>query len=171
MGIESVPTVFLVYKGNVVDSFTGLPNEKRLNEFFSSIELLKRIGEDDEIMRSLLRGADEWMNKKQWEQAENMFHEAMSYEKWRNKYGAIIKLGLGNEYILNIAICAYNKNNYDLTEKLIKELNEKWEKDLKADEDIRKRVSNLEIKVMSRKNPDLILSKFEDNFSRKPGKS
>ena len=95
MGIESVPAVFLVYKGNVVDSFTGFPNEKRLEEFFGSINLLKSIGENDDIIRSLLKGADEWMNKNQWDQAENMFNEALSYEKWRNKYGAIIKLGLG----------------------------------------------------------------------------
>ena len=80
MGIESVPTVFLVYKGNVVDSFTGLPNDKRLMN--SLVRLIcERIGEEDEIMKSLLRGADEWMNKKQWDQAENMFNGAMSYEK------------------------------------------------------------------------------------------
>lgn len=95
MGIESVPSVYLVYKGNVVDSFVGIPNEKRLTEFFDSITLLKNLGEDDTIIRSLLKGAGEWLNKKQWDQAENLFSEALSYEKWRNKYGSIIVLGLG----------------------------------------------------------------------------
>ena len=99
MGIESLPTVFLVYKGNVVDSFFGIPNEKRLNEFFESINLLNSIGEDDTIIRSLLKGADEWLHKRQWDQAENMFNEALSYEKWRKKYGCIINLGLGNRLL------------------------------------------------------------------------
>lgn len=158
MGIESVPTVFLVYKGNVVDSFAGIPDEKRLGEFFDSIKILIGIAEDDTIIRSLLKGADEWLHKKQWDQAENMFNEALSYEKWRNKYGSIIKLGLSKYFLIFLAYCAYHKNDFDLTEKIIKEIYVKYEKDVKNDEDLKKRISNLEIKLLTKKNPSLLAS-------------
>ena len=34
LNIRSVPSVFLIYKGNVVDMFKGVPEEKELDEFF-----------------------------------------------------------------------------------------------------------------------------------------
>lgn len=85
----------MVYKGNVVDSFVGLPDDNKINKFFESISLLKGLGENEQVIQSLLTGAEEFMKKKQWDQAENMFNEGLSHEKWRNKYGHIFKLGQG----------------------------------------------------------------------------
>ncbi len=95
LNVTNLPTVFLVYKGNIVDQFVGVPDEKRLKEFFENISIIRGISEKDQIIRSLLKGSEEYLNREQWDNAENMFYEANSYEKWRNKYGAIIKLGLG----------------------------------------------------------------------------
>jgi len=163
MGIEQVPTVFLVYQGNVVDSFVGVPDQKRLDDFFNTISLLIGNSEDDNTIKSLLKSGDELLNKKQWDQAENLFNEAFTYEKWRKKYGATIKLGL--------AYCSYSKNEYNQTEKIMKELNEKYSNDIKHDEELRKRISNLEIKIVSKKNPSLIsknLETLESEIEKKP---
>ena len=96
LNVHNVPTVFLVYKGNIIDQFVGVPDDKKIKEFFESINILVGISDNDQVMQSLLKGAEEWMNKEKWDNAENMFIEANSYEKWKDKYGAIVKLGLCN---------------------------------------------------------------------------
>lgn len=95
LNIQSVPTVYLVYKGNLVENFTGVPEENKLKSFFESINLLKDLGENENVMKSLLLGADEWMHKKQYDRAESMLTEAWSHQKLRHKYGHIVKMGLG----------------------------------------------------------------------------
>lgn len=30
LNIRSIPTVFLIYKGNIIDTFSGIPSEARL---------------------------------------------------------------------------------------------------------------------------------------------
>jgi len=46
LNIKSVPTVFLVYKGNIVDTFKGIPNQERIKEFFDTAVLLDSMGHD-----------------------------------------------------------------------------------------------------------------------------
>lgn len=94
LNIQSIPAVFLVYKGNVVDQFLGLPDTKRLDEFFSNLNIIQGMGKDEGIFQSLIVGADEWMKKKDFTQAENMLNEASTHQNWQDKYGYIIKLGL-----------------------------------------------------------------------------
>lgn len=151
LNIKFVPTIFLVYKGNVIMTFNGFPDEKTQQELFETIGLLRGISNDENIMKSLLKGADEWMIKSQYERAENMLNEASSHSKWKKNYGYIIKLGL--------ALCAFNKQEYDICEKLIKELKEFYSKDLEADPVALKKNALLEIKLLFRKNPDLVKSK------------
>jgi len=137
--------------------------KKRLDDFFNTINLLIGNSEDDNTIKSLLKGADEWLNKKQWDQAENLFNEAYTYEKWRKKYGATVKLGL--------AYCSYSKNEYNQTEKILKELTEKFSNDIKNDEELKKRISTLEIKLVSKKNPSLVsktLETLESEIEKKP---
>ena len=38
--IRSIPSVFLIYRGNVVDMFQGIPDQKTLDEFFKTALLL-----------------------------------------------------------------------------------------------------------------------------------
>lgn len=51
-----------------------------------------------------------------------------------------------------------------MAEKQLKELNENYANDIKADEELRKRLSILEIKIMTKKNPSLLSSNFCNNF-------
>jgi hypothetical protein len=133
----------------MIDSFVGMPSTTQLDQFFENIKIIRGISNDENVMRSLLAGADEWMNKKQYDRAESMLSEAASHKKWKDKYGGIIKLGL--------AICAFNMGNFDLTEKLIKEIKDFYKSSL-SDLTINKKIALLEIKIMFHKNPDLRFS-------------
>ena len=95
MGIDSVPTVFLVFKGKIIDSIIGFPDEERLAEFFTSITSLIDIDNEENVIQNLLREADELIKNKQWDLAENKFNEAFAFEKLKDKYGPMIKFGLG----------------------------------------------------------------------------
>jgi thioredoxin-like negative regulator of GroEL len=146
LNISSIPAMFLVYKGNMIDSFVGFPDTNTLNQFFENIKLIRGIAFDEDVIRSLLSGADEWMNKKQYERAESMLTEATSHKKWKEKYGHIIKLGL--------AICSYNKGEVDMAEKHLKDLKDFYKTKL-SDPLISKKIALLEIKIMFNKNPDI----------------
>jgi putative thioredoxin len=154
LSISSVPAIFLVYKGNVVDSFVGLPDQKKLDNFFESVTLLRGIGEDEKVIQAVLVGADECMNKKIYDRAENMLNEAYSHKKWREKYSHIIKLGL--------ALCAYNLNNHSLAEKLLKDIKTHHKNQISADPILNKKLALLELKLQLLVNPELVEKKTED---------
>ncbi len=152
LNIKFVPTIFLIYKGNVIMTFNGFPDIKIQQELFDTINLLKGIGEDENIMKSLLKGADEWMIKSQYDRAENMLNEASSHDKWKKKYGYVIKLGY--------AVIYFNKQDYQKTENFVKEIKEFYSKELSNDKTAAKKIALLEIKLLFRRNPDLVLSKY-----------
>jgi thioredoxin-like negative regulator of GroEL len=151
LSIKFVPTIFLIYKGNVMITFNGFPDENTQTELFDTINLLKAIAHDENVIISLLKGADEWMVKSQYERAENMLNEAASHSKWKKQYGYVIKLG--------VAICAFNKQEYETADKLVKELKEFYAKEIDGDQIALKKCALLEIKLMFRRNPELVLSK------------
>jgi len=133
-------------------TFNGFPDEKTQTELFDTINLIRGIANDENVIKSLLKGADEWMIKSQYDRAENMLMEAASHCKWKKQYGYIIKLGM--------ALCSFNKQEFDKVDKLIKELKEFYNKDLDNDITAMKKCSLLEIKLIFKKNPDLVLSMF-----------
>ncbi len=94
LNIKSVPTVFLVYKGNIVDTMQGNPGATRLKEFIDTAVLLDSMGHDEQVITTLLDKAKEFLEKGEYEPAERMFTEGDSYEGWRDKFGPSIKVGL-----------------------------------------------------------------------------
>jgi putative thioredoxin len=154
LNISSIPTVFLVYKGNVIDSFVGLPNSEKLQNFFESINLLRGISQNEKIIRAILTGVDEFMNKKLYDRAENMLNEAYSHQKWREKYAHIIKIGL--------AICAYNKSEYKLAEKFVKDLKTNYKDKITPDTVLNKKLALLEIRLTYSNNPEVLNTETEN---------
>jgi len=95
MGIDSIPTIFLVFKGKIIDSIIGFPDDDRLNEFFSSISGLVEIDNEENSIKLLLKEANDHIKNKQWHLSEQKLNKAFSYEKSKEKYGPCIKYGLG----------------------------------------------------------------------------
>lgn len=139
LNISSIPAVFLVYKGNIIDHFVGLPQQSKLDEFFSNISLLTGLGKEEEIFQKLLIGFDDLMKKKEFIQAENMLNEAFSHEKWRKKYGYLIKLGF--------AIVNFNKGELTKSAQFIKDITELHKTDLTKDSLAAKKSASLDIQI------------------------
>ena len=95
MGIDSVPTMFLVFKGIILDSIVGFPDEERLNEFFNLITSLLETENVENLIKNLLREANDYLIKKKWDIVEEKLNKAYGFEKHKEKYGPLIKLGLG----------------------------------------------------------------------------
>jgi thioredoxin-like negative regulator of GroEL len=99
LNISSIPAVFLFYKGNVVDTFIGFPDNDKLNKFFESVMLLSGLGTNENMIKSVIAGAAEWMKKKEYDRAESMLYEGLSHKNWGKKFGHIFKLGIGKECV------------------------------------------------------------------------
>lgn len=158
LGITSIPAVYLLYKGNVIDNFVGLPDSRKLDSFFEAVSLLRGIGHDEKVIQSLLAGSDEYMSKGIYDRAENMLIEANSHTKWKKKYGHIIKLGL--------AICSFNKNDYALTEKLVKELKQNSKNEINSDKILSKKLSLLELRLIFKSNPEFLTKTTDDIYKQ-----
>ena len=177
LNISSIPSVFLIYKGNVIDQFVGLPNNQRLEEFFNNISLLQSLGNDETLFQGLLHGADEFMKKGEYDQAENMLNEAFSHEKMRNKYGYLIKLGL--------AITNFNKKDYTKAAGFVKDVLEFHKNDINKDSKAARKIGVLDIQCYIKdylknseallnlnndlKNNENILDKLINNVETNPG--
>ena len=46
LNVRSIPAVFLIHGGNVIDTFTGVPSEERLEDFINTGLLLDAMGKD-----------------------------------------------------------------------------------------------------------------------------
>jgi putative thioredoxin len=88
LSIKSVPTVFLVHKGNIMDTFTGIPGPAKLKDFIDTAVLLESMSHDEQVIQTLMDRAQEFLEKKEYKPAENLLTEASSYDGWRDKYGA-----------------------------------------------------------------------------------
>lgn len=163
LNISSIPAVFLIYKGNIVDNFVGLPPQDRLTEFFNNINLLTGLGKEEQTFQNLLIGFDELMKKKDFSQAESMLNEAYSHENWRKKYGYLIKLG--------IAIVKFNKGELDKVSGSVKDLLEFHKQELKQDHLAAKKAHLLEILSELKAIKDIVendIEKLVENVKNSP---
>lgn len=54
LNIKSVPTVFLVHKGNIMDTFSGVPSATSLKDFIDTAVLLESMSHDEVVIKTLL---------------------------------------------------------------------------------------------------------------------
>jgi thioredoxin len=57
LNVKSVPSVFLVHRGNIVDTFSGIPKQARLKEFIDTAILLDSMGHDERVINTLMEKA------------------------------------------------------------------------------------------------------------------
>jgi putative thioredoxin len=54
LNIRSVPSVFLIYKGNVVDMLKGIPEDQELDNFFQTALMLNKMQTDEKVMADVI---------------------------------------------------------------------------------------------------------------------
>lgn len=52
--VRSIPAVFLVSYGQVIDTFVGVPEDNRLEEFFKTAVMIQQLSHDDEFIQVLM---------------------------------------------------------------------------------------------------------------------
>lgn len=147
LNITALPTVFLVYKGNVIKTFTGLPHDSKLAEFFDEINLMSGLSSNEKVFQSLLLGAEEFFKKSEYEQALNMLSEAVSQKGFIDKYEHIVHI--------SSAVCHFHLKKFKEAREIIDKIKLKRAKEIDGNEVLRKKVALLEVKLMMEENPEL----------------
>eukprot|EP00347_Sterkiella_histriomuscorum_P004761 403359210 len=99
--VRNIPAVFLIHKGNVIDTFVGLPSEQQLKQFIDTAILVDSIAHDENIMQTILDKAEEFINNNELENAEKIFMEGYTYENWRDKFGPRLQVGIAYCFVIN----------------------------------------------------------------------
>ena len=59
LNVRSIPAVFLVSNGNVMDTFAGVPSEERLNDFINTAKLLDALSHDERTIDNVIIAGEE----------------------------------------------------------------------------------------------------------------
>ena len=85
--VKSIPAVFLIFKGNMIDSFVGIPKEQIFKEFINTAMIIESVAHDEEVIKNAIAAIEEYITTKEFDMAEKMLTEGYSYEVWREKFG------------------------------------------------------------------------------------
>jgi thioredoxin len=85
--VQSIPAVFLIYKGQMVDTFVGIPENKRIGEFVQAALSIESLGSDENMAFGMVTEAEKMITKGDFATAEGLVTELLSHENWREKYG------------------------------------------------------------------------------------
>ena len=88
-----MPTLYLVYKGNVMDQITGADPHK-LEEMIKTALLVEKTAYDENIMLDVLQTAGNLIKEEKFAEAEKILIDGSTYEQWMEKFGAEITTGL-----------------------------------------------------------------------------
>lgn len=98
LNIRSVPSVFLIYKGNIVDMFQGMPQEDQLDKFLQTGIIVSSLETDTNVMAEAMIQIEQLLKDKNFTKAEAAVDDALKLEEWVNNYGT--ELTLSKAYCL-----------------------------------------------------------------------
>lgn len=91
--VRSIPTLFLVYRGNVMDQITGADPAK-LEELIKTAILIEQAQHDEGIMQKVLTTSQEMIEEGKYAEAEKILQDGASYEQWMDKFACEITTGI-----------------------------------------------------------------------------
>ena len=112
LNVRALPSVFLVFKGNVVDAFTGIPDKEKLEKFFTTAQVLNNLEGDENIMNEAITAMEGLITKENYEQALQTAIDAQKMEKWVENVGTELVL------IEAYALLKLNKDTIEVRRKL-----------------------------------------------------
>lgn len=84
--MSSIPAVFLIYGGKVVDSFVGIPERERLQDFFNKAVVMDQINHDPNVQNAILEKAEDLLRAEDYETAMGVLADLIQYDNMRAKY-------------------------------------------------------------------------------------
>lgn len=121
--VSSIPAVFLIYGGKVVDNFVGIPDRERMQDFFNKAVIMDQITNDPNVQQSLVDKSEELLKANDLETAMGVLADLYQYDAIREKFEPQILAG--------IAYCLTMKyQDYPRSAEMIKLLNPERKKSL-----------------------------------------
>jgi thioredoxin len=93
LNVKSIPALFLIYRGNIMDSITGV-DTKKLENLIETALLIEKASHDESIMTQVLSTAETYIEEGNYKQAGQILQDGNTYEQWRDKYGTQMLIGI-----------------------------------------------------------------------------
>ena len=133
--VRSIPAVFLVSGGNVMDTLVGMPSEERLNDFINTAKLLDNLSHDMKTIDSVIYAAEEHLNNQDYFTALEVFKSTEKTASMTEEQNSLVLLYIafcylkldqennGKEYFIKWQ----NKHRHDTHESKVQDLLYKYE--------------------------------------------
>jgi len=138
--VRSIPAVFLISKGNLIDSFVGIPEQKVLEEFINTAYAIDALGKDGEVAGAMLKRGEEYLEGGQLDLAEKVYNELMSHEKWRDEMMGEISIGLAY-------CCLFQRKERSRALELLQGLREKKGSNVEVNEFYQKKLDEIQAEI------------------------
>ena len=97
--VLKVPTLYLINKGHAIHRQEGMPDEKQLNQMLTDIKILSGLSTEEDVLKQLLNAAYDFLKESDYKNAAEAYREALSQQKFRDKYELTCLLGLLKSYM------------------------------------------------------------------------
>ena len=91
--MRSIPTLFLIFRGNIIDTVTAV-DQKKLNDLIQTAILVEQAQHDEGIMVKVLDEAQKYIEQGNFQNAKQILQDGNTYEQWRDKFGAQLLIGI-----------------------------------------------------------------------------
>ena len=160
--VRSIPAVFLVSNGSVMDTFVGLPNQDRIDDFVNTAILLDKLSHDEKTIDQVIIAAEDHVRSRDYKTAIEVFQQTYKTAKFTDEQNSTI--------LLNLALC-HAKLGEEIT---AKEYFIKWEAKHKNDKlDVNKQNLLDEYhkgiqEIRAQEGEDEVLTKLEEKLKATP---
>jgi thioredoxin-like negative regulator of GroEL len=83
LNVKQIPALFVIYKGSVVDSFTGFDPQK-IEELVQTALLVDQAANDEQLMVDIIKKAENAIADGHYAEALQVLQDSWSYEQWRS---------------------------------------------------------------------------------------
>lgn len=160
--VRTIPAVFLVSNGNVMDTFVGVPDEERINDFINTAKLLDAISHDEKTIDQVIYAGEEHIKNEDYVTAIDVFNQSLKTANFTEEQNSRI--------MINMALC-----HAKLGEELVaKEYYIKWHQNHKNDthapevqQTLDEYNSTIE-ELKSQEGEDEVLNELESKLEQNP---
>ena len=124
LNVKAVPTLFLIYRGNIMDTLTGADSTK-IDGMIDTALLIEKTSHDETIMVKVLKEAESMIEDGSYQNAKQILEDGSTYDQWRDKFGADLLTGIAYcQLMLDKDTIAARQTLSPLTEAQIKDMDE-----------------------------------------------
>lgn len=69
LNVKNIPAVFLIYQGNIIDQFVGIPSDTMLTEFIGTAVAIDQLSHDESVISDLISKAEDYIKNNDIETA------------------------------------------------------------------------------------------------------